>query len=175
MSTILLALSLAVADPSLTAVPAAISAPPIAGLGFFEGRSRSAGTLRVMFRSPRIVRVESEGVVGADGGLTLTQRIDEQHRPPRTRTFRLRQVSPGRYAGSLSDASGPVTGEMHGNRLRLDYRMAGGLRVEQRITFAPAGRVARSRINIYRMGMLAGTLDERIGRIEPVAAAFTAP
>lgn len=178
MQNILLAFSLlaaAPAAPAPAAVPPVLAAPALAPLAFFEGRSRSAGTLRVMFRSPRTILVESHGVLAADGLLTLTQRIDEQHKPLRTRIFRLREVSPGRYAGSLSDASGPVTGELHGNRLRLGYRMAGGLRVDQRIRFTAAGRVARSRISIYRMGMLAGTLDETIGRIEAAEARRTAP
>lgn len=154
--------------------PAPVAAAPAAAmleaapspLAFFVGRSRSHGVLRVMFRPPRTVQVESDGVLAADGSLTLTQRIAEQHKPPRTRIFRLRQVSPGRYAGSLTDASGPVTGERRGDTLRLRYRMAGGLGVDQRITLAPGGRVAASRIGIYRMGMLAGTLVERIGQID---------
>lgn len=175
MQNIVLALSLLAASPAAPAVahPATIAAPAVTPLTFFEGRSNSIGQMRVIFDAPRTVRAESNGILAADGALTLTQQIDEQGKPPRTRIFRLRQMAPGRYAGTLSDASGPVTGEGSGNRLRLRYRMAGGLRVDQRLTLSPDRRAIRSRINVYRMGMLVGSVRETISRREtvPIGAA----
>ena len=135
-------------------------------LSFFEGRSRGDGVLRVIFRSPRNVHVETVGTLDAEGGLRLVQQIHEQRQPARSREGRLWQVTPGRLAGSLSDARGPVTGSVSGNRMRLRYRIADRLTVDQRVTLAPGGRTAHNRSTISRMGIVVATLDETITKLD---------
>jgi hypothetical protein len=71
-------------------------------------------------------------------------------------------VGPGRYTGTLSDADGPVTGLVTGNRLRLSFRMRGGMDVDQWLTLAPGGRWARNVLRVSKFGMTVATLDETI-------------
>lgn len=149
-----------------TSPPPAARAPVFDPLIFFEGRLRGAGELRVLLSRPRVVAVESRGRVGRDGALILDQRVEEQGRPARTRRWVIRRTGPGTYAGALSDAAGPVRGEVEGNRLRLRFPMDGGLAAEQWLTLSPDGRVARNRMTVSKLGVTVARLDETIRKLD---------
>ena len=67
-----------------------------------------------------------------------TRIVEEQGKPARSRTWRLVRAAGNRITGTISDARGPVTGEVRGNVLHLRYRSAEGPSVEQWITLHPA-------------------------------------
>lgn len=138
-------------------------APRFEALAFFAGASRGEGRLKVAFKAPVEIHVASTGRV-EDGTLVLDQRIVEGAKPPRTRRWRIREVAPGRYAGTLSDAAGPVAGVTEGNRLTLRFAMRGGLRATQYLYLQPGGRVALNGMAVTKWGIRIATLEERISR-----------
>ena len=147
---------------SMLALAAAVSFDP---LRFFAGRTEGVGRFRAMFHRPREVRVHGVGQVLPDG-LALAQRVEPAGKPATTRSWLLRQTGPGRYAGTLSDAVGPVTAETRGNRLHIAYRTAHRFRIEQWLTLAPDGRSATNRLVARRMGVVVARLDETITRVD---------
>lgn len=132
-------------------------------LVFFDGQSRGEGTLKIAFKPASLVHVQSDG--HRDGNtLVLDQRIEREGEPSRERTWTIHQVGPGRYAGTLSDAAGPVKGKLEGNRLHLSFAMKGGLKAQQWLTLAPDGQSASNRMVIRKFGATVATLDETIRR-----------
>ena len=102
----------------------------------------------------------------AAGALVLDQRVEEEGKPARDRRWRLVRAGPNRIPGTLSDARGPVTGDIDGNVLHLRYRSREGPSVEQWITFQPGGRTASNRMTFKRFGLTVATVDEVIRRAD---------
>jgi hypothetical protein len=146
----------------------AAPAPAFDALAFFEGRSTGRGRLSKVFSEAVEVRVASEGVIGPDGALSLTQRIEEGDKAPRTRSWVLHETGgkPGRYEGTLTDANGPVTGFSQGNRLTLTYPMQGGFRVRQVLILAADGQSATNTLKVSIMGVTVAVLAEEIERVQ---------
>jgi len=142
-------------------------APVFPVFRFFEGRSSGEATLRVAFRRRVPVHVESIGRVEGDT-LFLHQVIREGAKPPRERDWRIREVAPGRYAGSLSDAEGAVMAEASPGRLHLQFTMKGGLATEQWLTLAPDGRSAHNVLTARKLGIVVAALEETIREACPV-------
>jgi hypothetical protein len=136
--------------------------PAFDPVAFFTGSTHGDGKLDQILKDVRTVTVDSVGRPEANGSLTLTQRIAMQGDPPRTRVWKLKQVAPGRYAGSLTDASGPVETVAIGRAIRIRYPMKGGLRVEQWLTALPGGRAVDNRMTVTKWGLQVATLRERI-------------
>ena len=136
--------------------------PAFDPLAFFTGPTHGDGKLDQILKETRTVTVDSVGKPEANGSLTLTQRVAMQGDSPRTRVWRLKQVAPGRYAGSLTDASGPVETVAVGRALRIRYPMKGGLQVEQWLVALPGGRALDNRLTVTKWGMRVATLRERI-------------
>src|SRR3712207_731111 len=113
------------------ASPLDAAGPAFQLVRFFEGRTEGDARLKVIFKAAKAVRVQSRGRVLPDGTLLLVQNIAEEGKKPRTREWRMREVSPGRFSGSLTDAAGPVTGEVSGNLFHVRYKMKDGFGVEQ--------------------------------------------
>ena len=116
--------------------------------------------------SPRSMRVHGTGHILPDGTLVLEQRVEEQGQPASRRTWRMRETSPGHIAGTLSDAVGPIEGEVSGNRLRLRFRMKGGLEAEQWISGKSSGASAHNMMTVRKFGVVVASLDETIDRVE---------
>ena len=132
---------------------------------FFRGRTHGDGTLKIVLQSPKRVSVDSVGRVERDGSLVLTQRIAEQGKPPRSRTWRLREIGPGRFGGTLSDAKGPVTVDVIGGRTRIRYTDKDNLKFEQWLT--PRGpRQVDNRLTVKRLGITVAHLDETIRKLD---------
>jgi hypothetical protein len=148
-------------------------APPFPVAAFFSGATEGEGRLQIITRSPRAIRVTSLGRVGADGTITVEQQIDEEGRRPRTRSWQLREVSPGRLAGELSDAAGPVTGEILPGELRLAFRMKDGMQARQRLILSQDGQSAHNILTVSRFGLRLAVLDETIRRSDDQPPART--
>ena len=129
---------------------------------FFTGATHGDGRLDQVMKGVRTVTVDSIGRPERDGSLTLIQRIAMQGDPPRTRVWKLKQIAPGRYGGSLTDASGPVETRAIGRAIRIRYPMKGGLTVEQWLTLLPGGKAVDNRMTVHKWGMKVATLRERI-------------
>ena len=83
-------------------------------------------------------------------------------KPERKRTWVIHETAPGRYAGTLTDAKGPVTGSSEGNVLHLAYTMKGGFGVDQWLYLQPGGKVALNRMKVSKLGITVAKLDETI-------------
>ncbi|WP_310102042.1 DUF3833 family protein [Sphingomonas sp. BE138] len=149
--------------PTLLAVTASPAFDP---LRFFDGRTRGEAQLKVILRARRPVSVRGTGRIGADGSLTLDQIVVEGDKPPRQRRWLLRQVAPGRYAGTLTDARGPVTGEVTGRRMALRFTSNDGFRIRQTLVLQPDGRTLANRLEAKKFGITVAVLTERITKLE---------
>ena len=132
---------------------------------FFEGRTESLSTIKVMMRKPFRSRTLGRGEIGPDGVLSLIQRVHEDGKTPYDRRWRMRQVGPDRYAGSMSEAVGPVMAEEVGGRYRFRFKMKGNLSIEQWLTPLPGGKVARSKVSIRKLGMTVGRSEGTIRKL----------
>jgi hypothetical protein len=160
----------------LVAAPAAFAAQPVPRPAtsspihlFFIGCTRGEGVLKVVARSPRTISVESLGRQEPDGTLAVTQVVQQDKDRPERRAWRLREVQPGRLAGSLSSASGPVSGEVVGDTISLRFNMKGGLAAQQEITLAPGGDSLLNLMTIRKWGMVVGTMRETITKCRKTA------
>ncbi|WP_420454240.1 DUF3833 family protein [Rubrivirga sp.] len=139
--------------------------PTFDPIAFFEGPTEGLGTLSVRARSPVLVRVESVGTRRPDGGLSLRQTIRRGGGPTTERTWELAPDGPGRYAGTLTDADGPVEAWADGDRLSIRYGMGGGLSMRQELTLQPGGDLALNLATVRWLGVPVARLSEQIRRV----------
>jgi hypothetical protein len=132
---------------------------------FFAGRTEGHAQLKQLLHSTKPVHVLGTGRVER-GTLILDQTVMQQGKKPERREWRIHQTAPGHYAGTLSDATGPVSGDVTGNCLHLAYPMKGGLAVEQRIYLQPGGRSALNRMKITKFGITVASIDETISKLD---------
>jgi hypothetical protein len=152
--------------PMILASSAALSAVPAPRpndpLRFFEGRTEGVSVVKVVMKKPYRSRTIGSGSIAADGTLQLTQRVEEEGKPPHNRLWRVRRVGPGRYSGAMSEAKGPVVIEEIQGRFRFRFKMAGGLSVDQWLTPLNGGTAASSRTTVRKFGMVVATSDGTI-------------
>ena len=144
-----------------------LQAPPaFAPEQFFVGRTEGQGIVHVMLSGRHSVRDHSRGHMDRAGAVVLDQIIEEAGKPARKRVWRLARSGGSRITGSITDARGPVTGEVAGNVFHLRYRLAEGPSVEQWITIQPGGRTASNRMVFRKFGMRVATVQETIRRVD---------
>jgi hypothetical protein len=131
---------------------------------FFEGKTESLSTIKVFMRKPYKSRTMGDGEI-AGGVLDLVQRVHEDGKAPYDRRWKMRQVAPGRFAGSMSEATGAVNVEQIGVRYRFQFRMKGNLSVEQWLIPLPGGASARSKLSIRKFGMTVGRSEGTIRKL----------
>lgn len=146
--------------------PAAAQSPRFDIFQFFGGRTHGDGRLKILLKSSKTVTVEGRGRMDGRDTLILDQTVTEQDSAPRERRWRIRQDSPGLYSGTLTDAVGPVTATVNGNRLHIEFNMKDGLAAEQWLTLAPDGRSAQNRLTVRKLGVVVATLDETITKLD---------
>jgi hypothetical protein len=117
-------------------------------------------------KKPFHSRAVGKGVLKTDGTLDLIQRVEDEGQQPRERRWRMRQVSPGHFSGTMSEAKGPVTVEAVGGRYRFRFRMDGSIAVEQWLTPMPDGRSARCVFSIRKYGIRVGGSDGYIRKLD---------
>ncbi len=149
------------------ALPAALPAQPAARtfdpVAFFEGQTTGEGQLRKIMSAAKATRVTGRGRI--EGGvLVLDQSVAIAGEPRRERQWRLHAVAPGRWAGTLSDARGPVNASAAGAVLTIAYTSNDGMGITQSVTLARDGQSARNLMKVRKFGMTVATLDETITR-----------
>ncbi len=152
-----IALSMAATTASATE-----TAEPLDPVAFFTGASHAEGRLKEALKRERRVTVDSVGRAEKDGLLILDQKMQIEGEPLKVRRWRLRQVGPNRYTGTLTDATGPVEAQVIGRSIRIRYSMKGGLKVESRLVPLSGGRVFSNETKITKWGLKVATLTERI-------------
>ena len=149
------------------ALPAALPAQPAARtfdpVAFFEGQTTGEGQLRKIMSAAKATRVTGRGRI--EGGvLVLDQSVAIAGEPRRERQWRLHAVAPGRWAGTLSDARGPVNASAAGAVLTIAYTSNDGMGITQSVTLARDGQSARNLMKVRKFGMTVATLEETITR-----------
>lgn len=137
---------------------------------FFAGRTHGTGVLSVLFHKRITTDVTGRGSIDPDGAIVLDQMVKQGSKPATRRRWRLHRAAGGTFDGTLTDASGPVHGQVSGNRLHLAFSMHGGLRADQWLYLQPGGQVARNHMVVTKLGVPVASLDETITRVGVDAA-----
>ncbi len=152
---LLFAVLLAAATPA-----AAATFDPLA---FFAGRTEGRGTLKILLHRTVPVVVHGRGTRDGDT-LRLDQTVIEGDKPPAERRWTFTAATLPHYTGTLTDAVGPVSGDVDGARLHLHLHLHGGIVADQRIDLADDGRSAHNRMTFRKFGIVVARLDETIRR-----------
>ncbi len=134
------------------------------GLRFFEGRTESVGIVKVLMKAPYKMRSIGIGKITPSGILELFQRVEEQGQPTHDRQWRIRQVGPGHFVGTMSEAKGPVTVDEIAGRFRFRFKMKNNLAVEQWLAPLPDWKSARNMITVRKFGITVASSDGTITR-----------
>jgi hypothetical protein len=158
---------LAVAPALLLAAPTASASlqPRTDPLLFFQGRTETVGTVKIIFHKAYRTRSIGNGRIEPDGSLLLVQKVQDEGKPPTQRWWRVRETAPDRFTATMSEAVGPVVIQRVGERYRFRFRLKGNLSAEQMLTPLDGGRSALSRLTVRKMGMTVATTDGIVRRI----------
>ena len=162
LPAVLLVLPLAACVSTPTHRALAEPAPVFSPQAFFAGRTIGKGTLKIDISGSKPTNVVGDGHVEPDGTLVLVQRVAEGTKPVRTRTWHIRPAGEGHFSGTLSDAKGPISADVRGNRLHIRFTAKGGLDIEQWLYLQPGGQVAVNRMVVRKFGIPVASLDETI-------------
>lgn len=167
-------LAACVPTPQLSAPVSLAEAPVFDPFTFFVGTSAGTGMMSKVFSDPVPIRVESSGRIAMEVHrealwaarpqrvLVLDQVVREGDKPARNRQWRIHEIAPGRYEGTLSGAISPVTGRAEGNRLVLEFTMKDGFPVRQELTLSADGRRASNIMRVTKLGITVAVLAEDI-------------
>jgi hypothetical protein len=138
------------------------SQPVFDAAKFFDGHTTGRGNLKVIFHRAEPTLVDGNGHVAPDRSIILDQTVRRGRRAPTHRRWQLHPNGRDGYTGTLTDAAGPVTGRVLGNRLHLTFVMKGGIHAEQWLYLDPSGRIANNVMTFRKLGVTVGRLDETI-------------
>jgi hypothetical protein len=158
-------LTLAATVAILAAPLASASVPRVDPLHFFEGRTETEGTVKVLFRKPYHSRSIGTGRIEPDGSLILVQRVKDDGQPSHDRRWHVRRTAPDEYVASMTEAVGPVDIDRVGDRYRFRFKLKGNMRAEQIVTPLPDGRSARNVLKVKRMGITVAITEGTIRKI----------
>ncbi|HTG77978.1 MAG TPA: hypothetical protein VL553_00070 [Sphingomicrobium sp.] len=145
---------------AVTSSPDSASDP----MRFFDGKTESLSTIKLIMRKPYRSKTLGTGKIDS-GVLKLVQRVQEDGKAPYQRLWKIRQVAPGRFSGSMSEATGPILVEQVGERYRFRFKMKGNLSIEQWLIPMPGGTTAQSKLSIRKYGMIVGRSEGTIRKI----------
>lgn len=132
---------------------------------FFEGRTEMLSTVKVVMSKPYKSRTLGQGRLLDDGSLALVQQVQDEGKPTTSRRWKIRKIDNDSFAGTMSEAVGPVKVEEVGGRYRFNFKMKGNLAVEQWVTPMADGRTAKSSASVKKFGMRVATSEGFIRRL----------
>jgi hypothetical protein len=150
---------------SLLMTSAASAAPLADPLRFFAGVTESVGTMKAFMRGVQHVRSIGHGTISEDGTLTLVQQVHDQGEAPHQRTWKIHQVSPTKFIGTMSEAVTPVLIEQIGQGYRFRFKLHGGLSAEQWIIPSRDGKSGTSTLVVKKLGMIVARSTGIVRRI----------
>jgi len=169
MSALLLLLPLAGCIGAMPVEGFAAAGPAMRPAQFFAGRTHGWGVVETRGGRPsRHFTVEGEGAMLPDGRFRLRQTVTWFEAGATTRRQEKREwlmtADGGNgYRATLTDAKGPVVGEVHGNVFHLRYRMASpDVMMEQFLYLQPDGRHVLNTATVTAMGLPMAHLSEII-------------
>jgi hypothetical protein len=154
---VLISLALPLAPAKAERMPEALS--------FFEGRTEMLSLVKVVMKTPYRSQTLGKGQILSDGSLSLVQQVHDPGKPTSHRRWLIRQVSPGRFTGTMSEAIGPVHIQQIGGKFLFRFKMKGKLAIEQWITPLPGGKSAKSKVTVRKLGMRVATSEGTIRKL----------
>jgi hypothetical protein len=136
-----------------------------APLQFFSGKTEMNSTVKIILKKPFKSRAIGLGRILGDGSLSLAQQVFDEGETAKQRNWKIRQVKPRQYAGTMTEAVGPVIVDEVEGRYRFKFKMKGGLAVEQWMTPLPGGNAARSQTIVRRLGLKVASSDGIIRKL----------
>jgi hypothetical protein len=133
-------------------------------LRFFEGKTESDSTVKVIFKKAYRTRALGTGHI-ENGRLELVQRVERDGHPTKIRRWSIHQVGPNHYSGTMNEAVGPVDIQEVDGRYRFRFEMDGHLSVEQWLTPEPGWRSAGNSLTVRRFGIKVASSDGTIRKI----------
>ena len=152
---------LAAATPSTAASDNDRSQP----IRFFEGKTEMMSTVKVIMKKPYASKTVGQGKILGDGSLNLVQQVEDEGKPASERRWRIKPMGDGRFAGTMSEAIGPIAVQEEDGQYRFRFKMKGGLEVDQLLTPMPGGKVAHSRAVVRKMGMRVAVSEGTIRKL----------
>jgi hypothetical protein len=134
-------------------------------LRFFEGRTESLSTVKVVLKKPFLSKSIGSGEIRSDGSLYLVQRVEDDGKPPHDRRWHIRQTGPKTFTGTMTEARGPVVVEEIDGRYRFRFKMKGNLSVEQWVIPTDGGKSAKSKVTIRKLGVTVASSEGTIRRL----------
>jgi hypothetical protein len=151
---------------AVTLLPsAAVADSDHAPLQFFNGKTEMVSTIKVIMKKPFRSRAIGTGRILPDGSLSLAQQVFDEGEPTRQRNWKIRQIASGQYAGTMTEAVGPVTVDEVEGKYRFKYKMKGNLAVEQWMTPLAGGKAAKSTVTVRKFGMKVASSTGIIKRV----------
>jgi hypothetical protein len=160
----------ACAAASLIVGRSASAVPLRQPLRFFEGRTESVGTIKAMMKKTHRVLSIGHGTIGADGALTLVQQVRDEGEAPHQRIWHIRQVGPTKFAGTMSEADGPITIEQVGDGYCFRFNIHGGLAAEQWLIPNRDGTSGSSVLTVRKFGITVARSEATIRRLTQEAS-----
>jgi len=131
-------------------------------IAYFTGRAEGRATLHKLVGAGETILVHSSGRSDGKGGVLLDQRIEEPGKSERTRHWHLVPTGGSGFAGTLTDANGPVVASVAGPRLDIAFPMNGGLKAKQVLVLRADGKTLDNRLTVTKFGLRLAYLDEVI-------------
>ncbi|HET7708707.1 MAG TPA: DUF3833 family protein [Sphingomicrobium sp.] len=151
---------------AVTLLPsAAVADSDRAPLQFFNGKTEMVSTVKVIMKKPFRSRAIGNGRILPDGTLSLAQQVFDEGEPTRQRHWKIRKVASSHYAGTMTEAVGPVMVDEVDGRYRFKFRMKGNLSVEQWVTPLAGGISAKSNTTVRKFGMKVASSTGFIKRV----------
>jgi len=132
---------------------------------FFEGRTEMVSTVKVVMSKPYQSRTRGQGRLLNDGSLALVQQVQDEGKPTTSRLWKIKKIDQDSFAGTMSEAVGPVNVQEVGGRYRFNFKMKGNLAVEQWVTPMADGRTAKSNAFVKKFGVRVATSEGFIRRL----------
>jgi len=156
------AATLAFSMPANSGAAAGIADP----LRFFEGRTETISTVKVFTKKPFRSRSTGRGKLLPDRSLDLIQRVEDEGQPPRERRWKIRQLGPGRFAGTMSEAVGPVTIDETPKGYRFRFKLKDHMSVEQLLTPIGSGNAARTVTTVRKFGLKVARSEGTVRKLD---------
>jgi len=141
-------------------------APTLDMTAFFSGRTHTENVLKIVFKRPARLVVDSVGGRGDRGDFVLLDTVREEGKPVRTRKWIMRPNGPNRFTGSLTDATGPVDVTVSGRQAVIRYTMKGGLKVVQQMDLQADGRTLSNHVDVRKFGLRFASVDGTVRKLD---------
>ena len=141
-------------------------APALDMTAFFSGRTHTENVLKIVFKRPARLVVDSVGGRGDRGDFVLLDTVREEGKPVRTRKWVMRPNGPNRFTGSLTDATGPVDVTVSGRQVAIRYTMKGGLKVVQQMELQADGRTLSNHVDVRKFGLKFASVDGTVRKLD---------